>query len=130
MTDWSWPGSTIVRVVDGDTFDATVTRDLGFGGRAVFPIRLRLNRINAPKGSTADGKAATAYLVTLLPLAVSTQLTTTGPYKYGGPDWATGEWMAEVDTPAGNVSDLMVTAGHAVYWDGSGPRPNDNLRRP
>jgi hypothetical protein len=26
------------------------------------------------------------------------------------------------------VSDLMVTAGHAVYWDGSGPRPADQLR--
>ena len=129
MTDWAWPSSTVTRIVDGDTIDATVTRDLGFGGKAVFPVRLRLARINAPKGSSDRGKAATAFLQQLLPLNVPVDLVTTKPYKYAGPDWSPGEWMVEITLQYGNVSDLMVSSGYATYWDGEGPKPNDQLRR-
>ena len=38
MIGWDWPNSTVVHVVDGDTFDARVTRDLGFGGAATFVV--------------------------------------------------------------------------------------------
>jgi endonuclease YncB( thermonuclease family) len=126
VSRWLWPGSTVVRVVDGDTFDALVHRDLGFGGQAVLPVRLRLNRINAPKGSTEAGKAATARVGIELGLRATVDLETINPYKYGGPKDMTGEWMAEVTLPDGvNLSDLLVEAGLAVYWDGQGPRPAD-----
>lgn len=125
MTDWTWPDAQTTRIVDGDTLDMRVTRDLGFGGSATFVVRLRLGRINAPAAYTDEGKAATAYLTGLLPIGSTAALTTTGPYKYGGPQTSPGEWMAEITTTAGNVSDLMVAAGHAVYWDGEGPRPGD-----
>lgn len=125
-TTWNWPGSQVVRVVDGDTFDALVHRDLGFGGIAALPVRLRLNRINAPKGSTPTGKAATARVVTELAAAPTVLLETVAAYKYGGPDDMDGEWMAEVTLASGaNLSDLLVAAGLAVYWDGQGPRPAD-----
>ena len=45
---WPWPGSTITRVKDGDSFVATVTRDLGFHGTATFSQNMRLDRINCP----------------------------------------------------------------------------------
>jgi endonuclease YncB( thermonuclease family) len=126
MTAWSWPAAEVVRVIDGDTLDMKVTRDLGFGGSASFVVRLRLNRINAPALSTVAGKASAAYLEQLLPAGVAVPLTTVKPYKYGGPGDSPGEWMAEVTSPAGgNVSDLMVSTLMAVYWDGQGPRPAD-----
>jgi len=124
MTDWTWPDAQILRVVDGDTLDARVTRDLGFGGSATFVVRLRLGRVNAAKASSVEGKLSTAYLTGLvLTPGAPVALTTTGPYKYGGPKDSPGEWMAEIQVPGGNVSDLMVAAGRAVYWDGEGPRP-------
>lgn len=126
MTAWSWPDAELVRVIDGDTLDMKVTRDLGFGGSASFVVRLRLNRINAPALSTVAGKASAAYLTQLLPVGSRVPLETVKPYKYGGPSDSPGEWMAEVTSPAGgNVSDLMVSNLLAVYWDGSGPRPAD-----
>lgn len=113
---WLWPDSRVTRVVDGDTFVAEVHRDLGFHGTTTFSVRLRLNRINAPALSTVAGKASKVFAESLL-LGRPLLIETVGPYKYRD------EWMAEVGN--GYVSDYMVTSGHAVYWDGQGPRPGD-----
>ena len=117
MTDWSWPDSRLVRVIDGDTLVAELTRDLGFNGKATFEQRLRLNRINCPPKGTTEGKAASAFVLNACQ-GVPLNITTVGPYKYGD------EWMAEVVTPGGrSLSDALVANGLAVYWDGTGPRP-------
>lgn len=132
---WVWPDSVVTRIVDGDSFDALVTRrsaevvDIGFGGKTAtkletsFTVRLRLNRINTPPAKTAEGRAATA-LASQLMLAAPVHIVTVGAYKFGGPDTSPGEWMAEVTLPdGGNVSDVLVDTGVAVYWNGAGPRP-------
>lgn len=125
-TSWSWPASKVVRVIDGDTIDVQVTRDLGFGGSATFPIRLRLNRINAPKLSSAKGKAACARVAALL-VAGTVDLVTVKPYKFGGPDDQRGEFMAEITLPDGrNLSDVLIAERLATAWDGQGTRPADS----
>jgi endonuclease YncB( thermonuclease family) len=122
--EWSWPGSVIARVLDGDTVDAMLTRDLGFEATATFPVRLRLNRINADPVHTDKGFRAKSRVLGLT--AGAKLLITTGKgYKYGAPDGKTGEWMAEVALPDGrNLSDVLVAEGLAVHWDGQGPRPD------
>ena len=123
MTDWQWPNSIVVRVIDGDTFVGRVTRDLGFGGSATFEVKLRLNRINTPAASSVKGKAATDATKLLL-ASGPVDITTLRTYKYGGGD--TSEWMAEVTLPDGrNLSDVLVAGGFAVPWDGEGIRPGD-----
>lgn len=128
-TVWDWPGSRISRVIDGDSFEATVTRivsiDLGFRQTqsvvTSFPIKLRLNRINCPPASTKVGKQATARVKELVAEEL-VDIETLNTYKYGGGDRP--EWMAEVILEDGsNLSDLLVAEGLAVYWDGEGPRP-------
>jgi endonuclease YncB( thermonuclease family) len=123
---WTWPNSTITRVVDGDSLTATVTKanDLGFyiTNVTTFPVRLRLNRINAAPLKTPKGKAAAEYVTTLLPPSVPVLIETLKGYKYNSGEIP--EWMAEITLLDGrNVSDLMVSSGHAVYWNGEGPRP-------
>jgi endonuclease YncB( thermonuclease family) len=50
--------------------------------------------------------------------SVPVLIETVKAYKYGD------EWMAEVTLPDGrNVSDALVAAGVAQWWDGQGPRP-------
>lgn len=127
---WRWPDAIAVSVTDGDTFDAHVTRvlDVGFGGTTStsFRVRLRLSRVNAPAKSSAAGKASAAWLQRLLLEVPTIDLVTLDAYKFGGPQYSPGEWMAEVTMPDGrNVSDMAVTLGFAVYWDGAGPRPAD-----
>lgn len=124
MTDWTWPDAEMAAIIDGDTLTMKVTRDIGFGGSVTFPVRLRLNRINASPLKTAAGKEAATFLTNLLPVGGKFPLTTVGAYKYGGPDWSPGEWQAEITLSDGSlVSDVMVANGHAVYWNGQGPRP-------
>jgi len=123
---WHWPDAQIASVTDGDTIDCRVTKDVGFGGSTTFRVRLRLARINAPADHTTDpaGEAAAAWLTGLLSVTPTVDLVTVDAYKYGGPRYSPGEWMAEVTLPDGrNVSDLAVDLGFATYWNGQGPRP-------
>jgi hypothetical protein len=136
-------GTRITDVLDGDTIDALLTEPAAFGLTLTHRPRLRLARINAAKGGGLKGRVATVHLSETLDDMANPYIgiTTLKPYKYGGPagtykgtipggptDYA-GEYMAEIELADGTfVSDLMVTAGHAVYWDGSGPRPADQLR--
>lgn len=125
MSVWRWPASRITRVIDGDTVDTLLTRDVGFGGTVSFPARLRLARINAAKASSPAGLSATVRVIACTS-AVLVDVTTLKPYKYSGPADYTGEYMAEIVLPDGrNLSDLLVAEGLAVYWDGQGPRPAD-----
>ena len=114
---WPWPGSTITRVKDGDSNVATVHRDLGFHGVATFSQNMRLDRINCPPKGTDVGDRATAFVVAHT-AGVIVDIETTGPYAWRD------EWMAEVTLPDGtNLSDALVAASLALYWNGQGPRP-------
>lgn len=128
---WLWLDSVVTEVIDGDTIMAKVTRtetlgpiDIGFHGEAnvelsvPFEQKLRLNRTNAPKLTTKKGQAAAEAVRRLTEGRVTIQ--TIKPYKYGD------EFMAEVTLADGrNLSDVLVSDGFAVYWDGNGPRPED-----
>ncbi len=123
---WVFPDSTLVRVKDGDTFVALVTRTLDAGFHQTVTCSsvqsFRLNRCAAAPLHTASGAAAAAAFRELLephdqPLVPFT-LTSVGPYKYGD------EWMAEVLLADGrNVSDLLIAEQWAAPWLGAGPQP-------
>lgn len=123
MTDepWVFPGSTLVRVVDGDTFLADVRAGLDFGFHVKIAAqarqRFRLNRINCAPIGTISGQGAAAALAGLLDPGPFT-LTSVGPYKFGD------EWMAEVVLADGrNVADVLVAAQWAALWNGRGTPP-------
>jgi endonuclease YncB( thermonuclease family) len=61
----SWQGKAVVEEVhDGDTFKVWV--DLGFA--VYLRTNIRVQGVNAPELPTAEGCAAAAFLVTLLPI--------------------------------------------------------------
>lgn len=103
------------RVVDGDTIDATV--DLGFHLSAKMPIRL--DGINAAEHGTKAGDAASRWLLVLVAAAKTMVVTTrkeAAGDKYGrilGTLWIDGV----------NVNQLAIETGHALAYDGHGPRP-------
>jgi endonuclease YncB( thermonuclease family) len=127
MSEWTWPGSTATRIIDGDTLVARLTRDIGFNGSVTFNQKLRLHRIDAYKVNTPKGLAARERVINLAwtgPVAISAGLPillniiTVKPYKYGD------EWMAEVHLPDGrSLNELLVSEGLAVWWDGRGKAP-------
>ena len=117
---WDWPNSTILRVVDGDTVVALLCRDIGFHGITQFVQKLRLNRINSVPVKTAHGLESKRFLEELVtPNMQQVHIQTVKPYKFGD------EWMCEIILVDGrNVSDEMVKNAMAVYWDGTGTRPD------
>lgn len=149
MASYLWPmtkdgtptGTQITDVLDGDTIDALFYEPVAFGDALQRRRRLRLARINAAKGPTGTGRLATRELESILRGAGNpvVALVTLKPYKFGGPAGAYrgsipggpkdygGEYMVEVELADGRmVSDVMVAEGHALYWDGTGPRPGDD----
>lgn len=108
--------ATIRRVVDGDTFDADV--DLGF--RTSSAQRFRLRRFNAPemRGPERElGKMAKARVSEILrPGSVVRLRTHKGD--------AFGRWLADVETPLGDLTDRLLEEGFGVFWDGRGRRPS------
>jgi endonuclease YncB( thermonuclease family) len=118
---WVFPGSTLNRVVDGDTFYADVKRTLDFGFHVkITPTatqKFRVNGCNAAPSKTASGMGATAALTDLLGRGPFT-LASVGAYKYGD------EWMAEVLLADGRrLTDVMIEEQWSAPWDGQGAQP-------
>lgn len=113
MNAWTVP-ATVVRVHDGDTLVA----DLDLGWHVTLQAQsIRLARINAPELSTPSGKAALAFIDTLLGPGDHVTVLSHELDKYG-------RVLGEVSLADGrNLSDVMVAAGHAVPWDGHGAKP-------
>lgn len=98
------------RVIDGDTIDAILSRDIGFRHIATWKQRLRFIDINCPEvhgANKAAGLAATEFTREWLaaePCAAET---------YKQDDF--GRWLARVFRADGSdLSKALLDAGHAV----------------
>lgn len=103
-----------VRVIDGDTIEALL--DLGFHCR--FDISMRLDGINAAEHGSVSGDAATAWLTGLVAASKEVLVTT---HKHASGD-KFGRILAVLWCDGVNVNDLAVSLGHAVPYDGHGPK--------
>ena len=103
-----------VRVIDGDTVEAS--------GLQVWPSvsidsHIRLHRVDAPemsKGSPCEdaaGAAAKRHLESLLAGQTDVEVQPIVVDNFG-------RVVAEVTVNGVNLSDRMVTDGHAVFWTG------------
>jgi endonuclease YncB( thermonuclease family) len=115
-----YPEARIASVVDGDTLDLLVS-----GLDVDVHVRGRLFGVNAPEHGTPAGDAATAWARAWATAAgwqvlLQTLKTRTGTEqreKYG-------RWLIIVRNGAGeSLADALIAAGHALPWDGKGPRP-------
>lgn len=98
--------------------------DLGFNvqlrpsGVWLADQRVRTFGDNAPELSTPAGRAAFAFLQSLLPLGTHVLLLSHGWDKFGG------RVDGSVTLPDGrDLVRVMVEAGHAAIWDGRGSKP-------
>lgn len=126
--------ATVVAIHDGDTIDVDLTLakvgkqkadvDLGFNvhrdpaGIVLERQSVRLLGCNAPELATPAGKDALAFIETLLKIGDRVTLVSHGWDKYGG--------RIDGQITLADGRDLvatMITAGHAVAWNGQGVKP-------
>lgn len=129
--------ATVVAIHDGDTLGVDIVLapskvhrhspdvDLGFNvhlvdrrGVVLERQSVRLYGCNAAELSTAQGKAALAYLETLVKVGDVVTLVSYGWDKYGGRVDGT------IRLPDGrDLTETMIAAGQAAAWDGTGTKP-------
>ena len=122
----------LIEVIDGDTVDLLI--DLGFGVHV--KERCRLYLIDAPEMPTDAGKAAKAYLESLIGAAtgglfVATRKMTRKPKEktdkygrylavlYGSSNDVEDDWSSgKISMKPTSINARMVSAGHAKerYW--------------
>lgn len=128
--------ATVAAIHDGDTFDvdivlakvgklnAVADRDLGFQvhrthqGIVLERMAVRLFGCNAPELATPAGKAALAFIETLIKVGDTVTLLSHGWDKYGG------RVDGQVTLADGrDLTAAMIAAGQAAPWDGKGAKP-------
>jgi micrococcal nuclease len=114
MTEFGPYHGVVDLVHDGDTVNCKL--DVGFD--LTVYVRVRVNGINAPELSTAEGKAARDYAQTLLPSGTDVEVVSLGWDKFGGR--IEGRIAA---AELGDFAAAMLAAGKAKPWDGKGARP-------
>ena len=107
--DWEYKyRAEVVRVVDGDTVDATV--DLGFDLR--LSARFRLLGINAPEKNTKKGRESLARLAAMLPVGATVVVQTTKDKKE-----KFGRYLGTFLLDGKSVNQQLVDEGFAVWKD-------------
>ena len=102
-TYWTVPGR-VVRVIDADTI--MVKLDLGW--RISYEAGVRIMGINAPELSTAVGKEARAFAISLLPVDLPVVVVSRQLDKYG-------RVLGSIAMPGGlDFAQALLNAGYAV----------------
>lgn len=115
---------TVVSVTDGDTFACAV--DLGF--YVTVRMACRVAGINAPERTDPGGPEARTALAAILGAGPVTVQSVKAD-KYAGRFDAIVTVARDVlpGRPRATVQDValwLVQQGHAVWWDGTGPKPS------
>lgn len=102
-----WYEAEVLSIHDGDT----MTLKIDMGRRIYIQDSIRFYRINAPELSQAGGKESRDYLRIKVPLGSRVRIQTfkNANDKYGR--WLGDVWIGDIC-----LNDLMVTAGHATYY--------------
>lgn len=107
----------VVRVLDGDTVEVDIQKDVGFGIHMEIRKQVRMLGINAPESSGAtakEGLASKALLSTLLVPGTAILMKTAKP----DPKDKYGRFLATLWLDGLNLNEHMVVAGAAVAYDG------------
>lgn len=102
----------IVRVIDGDTYVAELSRDIGFRCRPTWRQTLRPIGIDCP-----EMKGATKVLATAARAYAEQWLAAEALVAETIRQDSFGRWLSQVRRADGSsLADALVAAGHAVRW--------------
>lgn len=115
---WDYAVTTLIRAVDGDTYDLTLSKRMDFGFRLIedkqWSTRFRLLGANAPETNAAGGAAATLYATQWITAALHDDVLRGQTVKADN----FGRWLIDLYRADTNehLSDAMITSGNAVAY--------------
>lgn len=130
---FTFPGSLIPQVTDGDTMRARLQWEMPlYVEPQWYPIALRIAGIDAWPREDTEHRGAEAYdRVSQLTFGRPVTIVTYEQYAYRGPRGTLGEWVGDVYilhtmADGGDVllSKILLREGLAVPYDGKGKRPS------
>lgn len=114
----------VIRVVDGDT----LWIDVDLGCDVHTKLTVRLYEVNAAEHNTPEGQAATEYVKNWIGnhnhpgngyVRISTFKDRKEKYgRYLADVWGWAEGASAEGDPNRCLNEMMLSAGHAVYYDG------------
>lgn len=120
MTDrtWDYRVVALVRVVDGDTFDLTVSKEMDFGFRLIedkhWSTRFRLLGVDTRELNEEGGAAAKAFAGEWIRVAIQDDVLRGQTFKSDN----FGRWLIDLyrsDTGV-HLKDDLVDFGHGVPY--------------
>ena len=109
---WDYRIAELIRAVDGDTFDLTLSKTMDFGFRLVedkrWSARFRLLGVNTPETNEAGGAAATRFADAWIRLAIHDDVLRGQTFKTDN----FGRWLIDLyraDTGV-HLSDALLDA--------------------
>lgn len=118
--DWDYRVTDLIRAVDGDTYDLTVSKRMDFGFRLVedkqWSTRFRLLAVDTPETNEAGGSAATEFAAEWIKQAIAEDVLRGQTHKADN----FGRWLIDLyraDTGA-HLRDVLIETGNAVAYSG------------
>ena len=115
---WDYRVVELLRAVDGDTFDLTLSKVTDYGFRLIedkrWAMRFRLLGVNTPETNEAGGAAATRFADNWIRTAISDDALRGQTFKTDN----FGRWLIDLYRPdtGEHLSDALLDAGHAERY--------------
>lgn len=116
---WVYDDVTVKRVVDGDTVDLTLRRDIGFYHISQVTLRFRLVECNCPERGMPGYDEATQFTQDWLSSHELVATTFKHDANSSVPDGGFGRWLVNLTDGVGgpSLSDALMESGHAVKYE-------------
>lgn len=115
MTEYDYAILDVRKVVDGDTVDLVLGKDIGFHITTMAAIRVRLLNINAPERGQPGAPEATEYVRSWMQAnAGRARCSTHKADSFGR--WLGYVYIKRDDGTVSSLNDDLVAAGHAVVY--------------
>lgn len=117
---WDYAVADLLRAVDGDTYDLTLSKRMDFGFRLIedkrWSTRFRLLGVDTPETNEAGGAAATLYAIQWISTAIHDDVLRGQTLKSDN----FGRWLIDLyraDTKE-HLSESLISSGNAVAYTG------------
>lgn len=109
LEDYRYELIKITKFIDGDTVQAIIGKDIGFGTYTTWKLKLRITDIDCPERSESGYKEATEFTKQWFEKPGQVIVETAKSQTFD-------RWLARFTRNDEDLSKLLVENNHAIVW--------------